>query len=250
MSRLTPLLGLASFLLLWSGYVHLSGVSRFVLVSPEAALRATFWLLTEQNTWRHIGHTALSCILGYGLAVGFGLAFGGLMGLRRQCDRALGPLVIALQAVPKIALVPLFTLWFGFGIMPRIAIAASIAMFPVLIAARAGLRDADPRLIEAMACMGASRGAVLRWVLIPSALSQILTGMEIGVVLAFAGTTVAEFLAGRAGLGHMVILHMQEMQIARLFGVIIIQSVLALGLYCLVRSLRWVLTPWARGRQG
>lgn len=239
-----PLLAAGAFLLGWKAVVTLAEVSPFVLPPPDEVLAAAAGLLGQGATWHHIGATVTACLTGFLIATVLGTGLGILLARVPWCDRALHPLVVAFQGVPKIALVPLFILWLGFGIETRIAIAAIIAVFPILVATRRGLRAVDARHHDVLRLMQANRTQRFMLVDLPTLLPHLLMGMEISLILAFAGATVGEFLAGRSGLGHLVVVNLQELRVTTAFGVVLIQSMLGLLFYAMVPMLRRILLPW------
>ncbi|ESW59390.1 MAG: ABC transporter permease [Rhodobacter sp. CACIA14H1] len=241
---LLPILATGALIALWKAGVTLGGLSPFVLPPPEAVLAASLDLLARPATWAHLGSTATACLAGFAIAALVGMGLGILLARVPWCDRAFYPLVVAFQGVPKIALVPLFILWLGFGMATRIAIAATIALFPVVVATRSGLRAAEARHHDVLRLMGARPGQRLVLVDLPGLLPHLLTGLEIAIMQSFAGATVAEFLAGRSGLGHLVVVSLQELRVAEAFGVVLIQSALGLCFYALVPLLRRLLLPW------
>lgn len=241
---LPPLLAAAAVLLVWKAVVALAGVSAFVMPPPEAVLAAAAGLLAQGATWHHIAATAAACLAGFAIATLLGAGLGVMLARGPWCDRALYPLVIAFQGVPKIALVPLFILWLGFGIETRIAVAAIMAIFPIVVATRRGLRAADARCHDVLRLMQASRTQRFLLVDLPSLLPHLLTGMEVALMLAFAGATVGELLAGRSGLGYLVMANLQELRVVTAFGAVLIQSALGLAFYAVVPLLRRWLLNW------
>jgi NitT/TauT family transport system permease protein len=120
-------------------------------------------------------------------------------------DRTLYSLLVAMNAVPKVALAPLFVIWMGTGTMPKVAIAMLIAIFPILIDTVLGLRSTDPDMLDMARVNHASRAKILWKVRLPNALPSIFAGMKVGVSFALVGTIVGEFVAGEAGLGHVIL---------------------------------------------
>lgn len=228
----------------WKLYVEAADVSRFVLPPPEDVGRATWDLLGEGSTWEHLRVTAWEIVAGFGLATLFGIVTGIAIGEVRLVERALSPLLVALQVLPKVAVVPLLILWLGFGPSAKIVIAAVFGFFPVTASTRAGIRAVEPNHRDLARTLRASRWQRLAHVDLPSSLPSILTGMEVGIVLATVGAIVAEYLAGSEGLGWLATFHLNQLQVDVLFGVIVVMCMLGLGLYGLVLGLRRLLVPW------
>ena len=122
-----------------------------------------------------------------------------------RLEKMLNPFIVATQVVPKVALVPLFVVWFGFGITSKVVIAAVLAFFPILLNTLLGVKSVDRGHREVLASLNASRWQSIIELEFPSALPYILTGMEVGVVLAIIGAVVGEYLGGSQGLGNLAV---------------------------------------------
>jgi NitT/TauT family transport system permease protein len=239
----TPVLTVV-FILGWKGYVEWFDVSPFILPPPEAVVVGVVNLLQEELILRHIWVTLMETLLGFFFASVIGIALGMTLGKIPWLERALNPFIVATQVVPKIALVPLFIVWFGFGITSKVVIAAVLAFFPILTNTLLGIKSLDAGHRDVVASLNASRWDSF-WALdLPSSLPYILTGMEVGIVLATIGAVVGEYLGGNEGLGHLAVATMAAFEVDALFGVIVLLTVLGFGLYISVVALRKILTPW------
>jgi NitT/TauT family transport system permease protein len=235
---------LAVFVAGWKLYVEAADVSRFVLPPPEEVASATWDLVFEANTWEHLRVTLWEIVAGFALATGFGVLTGIAIGEVRVVDRALSPFLITLQVLPKVAIIPLLILWLGFGPSAKIVIAAIFAFFPVTAGTRAGIRSVERNHRDLATTLQASRWQRLVQIDLPSSLPSILTGMEVGIVLATVGAIVAEYLAGSEGLGWLATFYLNQLRVDALFGVIVLMSALGLLLYGVVLGLRRLLVPW------
>jgi NitT/TauT family transport system permease protein len=235
---------LGCLLLAWQGYVSLSGVSAFILPPPGAVLAALLRLLAAPAVWRHVGLTALETGVGFLaatlLAIGVGFAVGRLPWL----ERTLSPFIVASQLVPKVALIPLFVVWFGYGPEPKLLVVTVMAFFPVFTSSVLGLRSIEPGHADVMTCLNASVWQRLVRLELPSAAPFILSGMEVGVVLAIIGCVVAQMLAGDAGLGYLLMAKMNAYETDGLFAVLVLLAGLGCGFHFGVRALRRVVVPW------
>lgn len=244
----TPLLTIA-FFLVWKGYVYFFDVSPFILPPPEAVFFAVIGLLQENRIFLHIGVTLAETLLGFFFACVTGIGLGVILGKVPWLERTLNPFIIATQVIPKIALVPLFIVWFGFGMTSKVVIAAVLAFFPILTNTLLGIKSRDPGHKDVMASVNSTRWQSF-WALdLPSSLPYILTGMEVGIVLATIGAVVGEYLGGNEGLGHLAVDTMAAFEVDALFGVIVLLTILGFVLYLGVVSLRRVLTPWHESAQ-
>ncbi len=228
----------------WKVYVEAADISRFVLPPPEDVWSALVEVLGEDRTWHHLGITVREILGGFGAALVVGVLIGTLMGEVPAVERVINPYLVVLQVLPKVAIIPLLLLWLGFGSSARILIAAVFAFFPITASTRAGIRAVDPGQLDLAATLQMPRWQRLWLVELRSALPSILTGMEVGIVLATVGAVVAEYLSGGEGLGWLAVINLNQLQVDRLFAVIVVLCAVGVVLYALVASLRRVLIPW------
>ena len=241
---------LASLLLLvvllagWEGYVRLAEVNWCILPPPSVAPQECAEMLRARTPWFHTWITGLETLLGFAFAVVIGVGFGALMGKMRRVEQTLHPFVVATQVIPKIALVPLFIVWFGFGLTPKVVIAAVLAFFPILVNTTLGFKSVYRGHREVMLSLNSSRWQTITQLELPSALPYILTGMEMGIVLSIIGAVVGEFLGGSQGLGVLAVQEMNSFNTTALFGIIIHLSVVGFIFYALLVGCRRFLIPW------
>lgn len=244
LTRITTPLLIVLFLAAWKAYVVAFDVSRFILPPPEAVLRGLWQVLREDLILTHIRVTLTETLVGFAIACAVGIGLGVVLGKVRWLERAVNPFIVATQVVPKIALVPLFVMWFGFGITSKIVIAAVLAFFPILTNTMLGIKSLEPGHKDVMASINATRWDSF-WALdLPSALPYILTGMEVGIVLATIGAVVGEYLGGNEGLGHLAVDTMAAFEVEALFGVIVLLTVLGFALHMSIVGLGRLLIPW------
>lgn len=232
------------FFVLWKAYVAYFEVSPLVLPPPEKVLSAFVRLLQREDTYFHIYTTLVECLGGFCIAVIVGIILGQLLGRVEILDTILKPFVIALQLTPKVALIPLFILWFGFGIESKIIISALLGFFPVFSNSYLGAKSVNTGLVEVFQVGQAGAWQRFRLLILPSSLPYILTGMEMAIVLAIIGAVVSEFVAGSRGLGYLATIKLQDLEVDTLFAVVIMLAMIGFVLYFLVGSLRRVVIPW------
>lgn len=239
----TPLV-LIALIAIWHAYVTIFSVSPFILPSPLEVGKAIVKLLSDPRTWQHTLITLYEIVAGFIIAVIIGIVFGGLLGKIRWLEQTLNPLIVGLQVMPKVALIPLFIVWFGFGVTSKIVLAAVISFFPIMTNTILGIKSVETGHRDVMLALNASRWQTFRDVELPSALPFILTGMEVGIVLATIGAIVGEYLGGSQGLGYLAVSTLNAFDVQSMFGVIFILTALGLILYFLVVMMRRYLTPW------
>ncbi|HVV93338.1 MAG TPA: ABC transporter permease [Hyphomicrobiales bacterium] len=239
----TPVL-CALFVLVWWGYVALSGISAFILPTPAAVWHAWVDLLFSGRAWANTAVTVYETVVGFFWAMVVGVGLGVLIARIPWLERTVNPFVVATQVVPKVALVPLFIVWFGFGITSKVLIAAILAFFPILTNTVLGVKSIDRGHRDVMVSLNATRWQIFRRLELPSALPYIITGMEVGIVLAIIGAIVGEYLGGNDGLGHLLVSRMNAFETDGLFAVMIHMTILGFLFYFGISALRRVLTPW------
>ena len=217
---------LIAFLLAWISFLCDEGSC--VAVHPSKSVRVIELLgelLGRASTWRHIWVTIEQTTLGFLAACVFGIGLGVLVGkMRLARAHALILFVVASQVAPKVALAPLLIVWFGFGDAPKVIIAAILAFFPIFTNAVLGVKSIDLGHRDVMTALNAGAWARFRRLELPSAAPYLLTGMEVGIVLAIIGCVVAQFLGGNEGLGFLLIDTMNAYQTDLLFAVIVLLS--------------------------
>ena len=239
----TPLL-LAILLIIWHTYVTASGVSSFILPAPSAVWDSWMDMLGSSRAWRHTWITVYVTLVGFAWALVIGVGLGVLLGRTRWLELTLNPFIVATQVIPKVALLPLFVVWFGFGNTSKIIVAAILAFFPILTNTVLGVKSVDAGHRDVMTSLNATRWQMFRRLELPSSLPYILTGMEIGIVLAIIGAIVGEYLGGNAGLGFMLVSKMNGYETDGLFAVIIQMTLLGFFFYFATGALRRFMIPW------
>jgi len=239
----TPLL-IAVVLLTWHFYVTTSKISAFILPSPAAVWAAWKQIIVAAPTWKHTWATVYETLAGFIWASIIGVALGVALGRVRWLEVTLNPFIVATQVIPKVALVPLMIVWFGFGMTSKIVIAAVLAFFPILSNTVLGVKSVDAGHRDVMISLNASRWMVLRRLELPSSLPYILTGMEVGIVLAIIGAVVGEFLGGDVGLGYLLVARMSAYETDSLFAVIVHMTMVGFVFYFAIGVVRRLLIPW------
>ena len=252
--KLSGILGTPATLLLvvlvWQLYVWGAGVSPLILPGPAAVFAALVKISAKPATWDAALVTMGETLGGFIIACVLGVILGIVLGRVRWLERSLQPVLVGFQVVPKIALVPLFILWFGFGMGSKLVIAAVLAFLPVLSNTILGVKSVERGHRDVMTTLRAGKLARVWLMDLPSALPSVLTGMEVAIVLANLGAVVGEFLAGNDGLGHMAVAALNGFEVDVLFAVIILLAGLGCVLYLAIVMLRRLLIPWHPSARG
>ena len=235
---------LIAFLLVWHFYVTWFDVSKFIVPPPAAVGESFVELLTSRSTLYHAWITLYETLVGFVLATVIGVGLGAVLGKTPWLEQALNPFIVATQVVPKVALVPLFILWFGFGPEAKIVVAAVLAFFPILTNTVLGVKSVDLGHKDVMTVLNARRWQRFVTLELPSALPAVLAGMEVGVVLAIIGAVVGEYLGGSTGLGHLAVAALNDYKVGALFAIILLLTLIGFALYVLVGTLKHFVIPW------
>ena len=245
--RLLSLVLLLAVLAAWYGLVQWRRLPPLVLPLPTAVARVLVQNILDGFLWPHLWVTLSEIVLGFvgGSALGVGL--GSLVALAPLAQRVLNPYIIASQAMPKLALAPLFVIWCGFGIAPKALIAALIAFFPLFENTLTGLSAVDTETLDLFRMLGASRWQVFRKLLLPNAVPYLFAGLRVAIVLSVVGAVVGEYIGANKGLGALIMASQGMMDTTLMFAVFIVLTLVGIVLYQLVVYCeRLVLTRRAR----
>ena len=194
--------------------------------------------------------TIKEVIYGFALAILIGFSLGVLVGETAFGERAVMPYLVAIDTMPKVAFAPLFVAWLGFGIESKVALAAFIATFPIVVGTAAGLHAADENARMLFKTMGASRMQTLVKMKLPTGLPQIFTGLKIGAVGVMAGAITGEFLGGGKGFGELIRVAASQLNTPRVFSLILYLSLVGLALYLIVQWVQRRVVFWQKESVG
>ena len=175
----------------------------FISSASAVFTRLAKWVM-DGTLVNHLSITLYATMWGFLIGSFVGFALGLLFGRFRALAEVLDPYITALYSIPKIALAPLFIIWFGIGIESKVAVSASIVFFVVFLNTYAGVRDVNPLFINAIRIMGGNQWHVLRSVIMPSATSWVITGLKVSVPYALVGTVIGEFMSSNRGIGFLI----------------------------------------------
>ncbi len=241
-----PLATVIIALSLWEGMVRVGHIPAYILPAPSqiAAVFATD--LGSLPTWHNLGVTTSETLLGFLAGSLLGLALGVVIGEFPLAGDALYPIVVAFQAMPKVAIAPLLLVWFGFGLGSKVAIAALLAFFPLLVNTVLGLRTSDPDQEELMKALAARRWQIFKMVRFRNALPSIFAGLELAMVFSVIGAIVGEFVGARAGIGYMIQQRNVNIDIAGIFSLLLLLGALGATLTYAVKIAAAKVVFWTR----
>jgi len=230
-------------LLAWQGA---SGrlIDNFFISNPiDVATRLYRWA-ADGSIFMHLAATLYATVLGFVIGSVGGAVLGIWLGVSPTASRLLNPYLNALNALPKVALAPLFVLWFGLGIESKIALAAMLVLFLVFLNTFAGVREVDQDLIDAARLMRATRTQLVTKVIIPAAMSWVFAGLKVAMPYALIGTVLGEMIAANRGLGYLVQFSGSQFDTAGVFAVLIVIALLAVALNYLVELTQGRMERW------
>ncbi|VVT16691.1 ABC transporter permease [Rhizobium sp. EC-SD404] len=239
---------LVVFIAVWQGLTSFGIVSRIILPTPwETAKDIVFVgknLFSGGYMLEAFWMTTKAVLMGFVYALIFGFSLGILVGETSFGERAVLPYLVAIDTMPKVAFAPLFLAWLGFGIASKVALAAFIATFPIVVAVAAGLHAADDNARMLFRTMGATRWQTLFKMKLPMGLPHIFTGLKIAAVGVMAGAITAEFLGGGNGFGELIRVAASQLNTPRVFSLILYLSLLGFALFWSVVWLERRLVFW------
>ncbi|MCZ6895628.1 MAG: ABC transporter permease [Gammaproteobacteria bacterium] len=219
----------------WHLWVVLGDIRPFIMPTPLATLKT---LTSPKYQWvNNTLVTAAEIYGGYALGVAIGVTLAVLFSWFRTLNSVFMPLFVSLNMIPKVALGPLFIVWFSFGIRSNIIIAFSICFFPMLLNTARGLREVEPELLELVRSLRATKWQIFTKIQLPGSLPYVFSGMKIGAILAVAGAIVGEFIASDSGLGFLMIQVQASLDTAGMFMSVILISIVGVALYLMVLGL-------------
>ena len=240
------------FIGFWDLLTRTGMVSPIILPTPAETLKDMLFvgrnILTGDYMALALWTTVKTVLYGFALAMAIGFSLGILVGETAFGERAIMPYLVAIDAMPKVAFAPLFVAWLGFDIDSKVALAAFIATFPIIVGTAAGLHAADDNARMLFKTMGASRWQTLFKMKLPTGLPQIFTGLKIASVGVMAGAITGEFLGGGKGFGELIRVAASQLNTPRVFSLIIYLSVVGLSLFVATVWLQRKLVFWHKDR--
>jgi len=236
-------------ILLWEGAVRGFEIPGIVVPPPSAVAQSLYEGIANNSLIINTGVTFAETVLGFALGGAAGLILGGLIAQFPLLEKTLYPYIVAFQTIPKIAIAPIIVIWFGFGMTSKVIISAAIAFFPLLANTIAGLRSVPQDQVELLVAFTADRWQVFRMARIPQSLPYVFVGLDVAIVLSVIGAIAGEFVGAQAGLGYLILQRNFNMDMAGVFAVLTVLSVMGIGLHILVRTLQRKVVFWMEEEQ-
>lgn len=237
---------IVSALALWET-VRLFDIPVFLVPPPTMVLE----IMWQEPRWMllHSWHTLFETFIGFGLAVIFGVLFAVLIVSSKFLEETLYVLLVTMNSVPKVAVAPLFVVWMGTGLSPKVAISATIALFVIVIDMVLGLRSVDPEMLDLAKSFKGNKWQILTKIRFPTSLPNLFSAMKVGITLALIGAIVGEFVASDKGLGYVILVAQGQFDTPQMFAAIIMLSIMGTGLFFTVDVLERLALPWHVSRR-
>jgi NitT/TauT family transport system permease protein len=241
--KFSPWVSTISFFLFWEIGCRVFKVPVFILPAPTNALSALieFW----PGIWYNAQHTLITTLVGFGIAVVFGVILGVAVGASQMFYRALNPLLIGFNSIPKVAVVPILVLWFGIGTAPAIITAFLVAFFPISVNVATGIATTEPELEDVLRSLGASKLDILYRVGLPRSLPYFFASLKIAITLAFVGSVISETVASNEGIGYLMLSASATFQVPLVFAALLVIAAMGVMMYAVAAGFERRYTTWA-----
>ena len=235
---------LAALLALWESLSRAGWLDPFYAPPPSAVGQVTFTLAAGGELWPHLGATAAAALAGLLAGLGIGIALGFAAALSPAVAELLEPVMILLNAIPRVILAPLFVIWLGIGLASTLALATILVAVLIFFSVYNGIKEVDRRLVERVRTLGGGRRVLVREVYVPSVTAWVLGNFKVAVGFAFTGAVVGEFVASSRGLGYLLQFAQSTYNAALTIALIAIIMTFVLVLFALAARLERRLLRW------
>lgn len=233
----------AVLIISWEAGCYLASVPNFVLPRPTEVVAAM--IEYREQLFVNAIQTLFTTMVGFVIAVAVGVALGVAVGTSTAVYESLYPTLIAFNAVPKVALVPIVVIWFGIGTVPAIVTAATLAFFPIVVNVGTGFATVEPETRDVLRSLGATRWEMLTKVGIPRSLPYLFASLKIAVTLAFIGSVIAETVAANSGIGYLMLSASSNFQVPLVFAGLVVLAIMSVLVYLLCAVFERRMTGWA-----
>ncbi len=245
-AAVTPALLILGVIAAWEIALPLFHVAPYILPRPSEIIREL--VSSADVLWVHTLVTLREILIGFVAGSAIGIVLAVLIARSPLLERGLYPIIVFLHTVPKLAIAPIFVIWFGFGLLPKIVLVVVISFFPITVNTIYGLTSVDRNIVDLMRSVSASEWQILKWIRLPNAVPYLFAGLKISVTLAVVGAIIGEWVGTDAGLGFAILVSATQLKTPFMFAAITIISVIGVALFYLVALFERVLIPWQEPR--
>jgi NitT/TauT family transport system permease protein len=245
--RMGAIVVFALLFLLWEFGVRLLGIKEYLLPPPTKVWSEFLkrFDIVMGGAWV----TTTEILAGYLLAVVVSVPLALSIAYSRFMEQAIYPVIVFLQIIPKIAIAPLFIIWFGFGFTPKLLLVFLLSFFPIVVSSIVGFKSVDPDVMDFARTTGASGWRLFLKIRLPQALPHIFTGLKVGAALSATAAVVAEFVASDKGLGYLLLQYNGQLETPMVFAIVVLLSLIGLAVYYAVEIIERLAIPWHVSQQ-
>jgi NitT/TauT family transport system permease protein len=242
-----PVAALLIFVAAWQAICVAFKVPQIVVPTPTSVISVLTTMFGP--IWFHASHTLFTTLCGFAVAVVVGVAIGLLIGTSQLAYKALYPLLIGFNSIPKVAMVSVFVVWFGSGLWPAVLTAFITSFFPVAVNVTTGLATLEPELEDVMRSLGARRIDIIRKVAMPRAMPYFFASLKVAITMSFVGSVIAETMASNRGIGVLMVEATSNFRIPLVFAGLVVIAAMGVVMYMIFAAIERRLTGWATRRQ-
>ena len=243
-----PWLFVAGLLVVWELACVAFRIPAFVLPSPSAISLSLWKYLGAilENSWATLART----LVGFAIAVVLGVLLGLGIGSFRIIYRGLYPVLVGFNSIPKVAVVPVFVIWFGIGTIPAVLTAFLVSFFPIAVNVATGLATIEPELLDVMRSLGARKRKILLKIGLPRSMPYFFASLKVAITLAFVGTIISETVAANSGIGYLMMAATSNFDTPLVFAGLVVIAVMGIVMYALFAAIEQRMTFWAKRGEG
>jgi NitT/TauT family transport system permease protein len=237
-----PVLLVVILLVIWDMAIRLFKIPPYLIPAPSAVIGQLHdeW----PRLWRESLVTTYATLGGFALSIAFGIPMALFIAYSRTVESFVYPLLVFSQSIPKIAIAPLFVVWFGFGIIPKVICAFMLGFFPIVVSTVAGFKSVDSDMIDLARSMKAGRFATFIRISLPQALPSLFAGLKVSVTLAVVGAVVGEFVGSNSGIGYLLQIANGNFDLPLMFAALVVLSMIGVLLFVAVDMVERLMIPW------
>lgn len=232
-----------SVFVFWELFCLIAGISELILPRPTRILEAFFQFAPAISP--HAWQTLYTTLVGFFFGVLIGLSLGVVIGSSRLAYDTAYPLLVGISSIPKVAVVPIFVLWFGAGTVPAILTAMIICIFPIVVNVSTGIATVEPELEDVMRSLKASKREILWNVGLPRSLPYFFASLKVAITLSFVGSVIAETVASNKGVGNMMLIASSQFNVPLVFSGLMVLATMGISLYVIFAFLERRMVGWA-----
>jgi NitT/TauT family transport system permease protein len=231
------------FFVFWEVACIAFGIKEIVLPRPSQIVETL--VVKMPAIWPHAVQTLYTTLVGFGLGIAAGVFIGAVVGSSKLAYDVAYPLLIGFSSIPKVAVVPIFVLWFGAGTIPAVLTAMILCVFPIVVNVATGLATTEPELEDVMRALKASKLDILFNVGLPRTMPYFFASLKVAVTQAFVGTVIAETVASNRGIGNLMMIASSSFDVPLVFAGLLILAALGVALYVIFSFIEVRVTGWA-----